>query len=81
MEMLPTMFDSLMFPFSFDLETLMFQEIVTVFLLFDFVRFIILHILVNVSFKQPLRSRPIDLNEGITTPSFPEIQLVVLSVI
>ena len=81
MEMLPTMFDSLMFPFSFDLETLMFQEIATVFLLFDFVRFIILHILVNVSFKQPLRSRPIDLNEGITTPSFPEIQLVVLSVI
>jgi hypothetical protein len=36
---------------------------------------------VNVSFKQPLRSRPIDLNEGITTPPFPEIQLVVLSVI
>ena len=56
-----------------------FRIIVSLF--FSSIFLIILHILVNVSFKQPLRSRPIDLNEGITTPSFPEIQLVVLSVI
>ena len=56
-----------------------FRIIVSLF--FSSIFLIILHILVNVSFKQPLRSRPIDLNEGITTPPFPEIQLVVLSVI
>ena len=74
------MCDSLFFPSVSVLATFIVQEITTALFLSAYLS-LILHILVNVSYKQPLRSMPRELNEGIITPSFPEIQLVVLSVI